>query len=75
MYVCTEAVHTYIAKRASSPMYGPVPAISPFTNRSKSGGKSEPFRNACKKFLDCAAAAGLSIPLSRRRQKAGSLCF
>ena len=75
MYVCTASVHTYTAKRASSPMYGPVQVISPFTNRSKSGGKSEPFRNACKNFLDCAAAAGLSIPLFRRQQKAGSLCF
>ena len=75
MYVCTEAVHTYIAKRASSPMYGLVLAISPFTNRSKSGCKSEPFRNACKNFLNRAAAAGLSIPLFRRQQKAGSLCF
>ena len=56
-------------------MYGPVQVISPFTNRSKSGGKSEPFRNACKNFLDCAAAAGPSIPLFRRQQKAGSLCF
>ena len=69
MYVCTEAVHTYIAKRASSSMYGPVQAISLFTNRSKSGCKSEPFRNACKNFLDCIAAAGLSIPLFRRQQK------
>ena len=26
-------------------------------------------------FLDCAAAAGLYIPLFRRQQKADSLCF
>ena len=57
MYVCTEAVHTYTAKRASSPMYGPVQAISPFTNRSKSGCKSEQFRNTCKNFL--------TVPLRR----------
>ena len=75
MYVRTEAVHTYIAKRPNSPMYSPVQAISPFTNRRKSGCKSEPFRNTCKNFLNCIAAEGFLYLCSADSKRLAACAF
>ena len=58
MYVCTEAVHTYIAKRANSPMYGPVPAISSFTHRSKSGVQIGTIQEHLQKFFGLCRCGG-----------------
>lgn len=58
----------YIAKRASSPMCVFLSRlIGPFTNRSKSRGKSGPFRNVCKNFLNRAAAGDFIYPFVPRQ--------